>query len=289
MPTTLNDDVSKFKPDTCKSPISSFENTYVVSRNREGYNNILNNVAYTTHILNSSARQNESHHYHQFPPLSEEYEKVDEIKYEDISSGSEMFEKTDVSTRSINCEVLSNDDKINKVMNSIYEKPLPEKALWNNGTTLIIGDSMLSGVDETRLRNSKVRIYPGATIEDMFHFIFPLLRKKTTNIIVHAGTNNAISDNSTQIIEKLWKLKDFILSVIPNCKVVFSQIIERFDDRKAQLTVNMTNEIMSKGGVFDVIDNSNITREHLGKQGLHMKPHGTGRLAVNIIKTMKRL
>ena len=40
---------------------------------------------------------------------------------------------------------------------------------------------------------------------------------------------------------------------------------------------------------MDIIDNSNIERTHLGRKGLHMKPHCTGKLAVNIIHVLKSL
>ena len=82
-----------------------------------------------------------------------------------------------------------------------------EKAMWKPGTTLITGDSMLYGIDETRLKHSKVRIFPGCTVDDMFYNIFPLLRKKPSNILFHVGTNNAVSDTPEKIVEKLIKLK----------------------------------------------------------------------------------
>ena len=174
------------------------------------------------------------------------------------------------------------------ILNSIYTKPLEKAALWKKGTTLIIGDSLLYGLDETKLKNAKVRIYPGGSLEDMHYNIYPLLRKKPTNIIIHAGTNNATTENSVLIVEKLLKLKNFILSILPNCKIIFSGLINRFDDAKAQLTVNMVNKIMANRGIR-VINNSNIVRSHLGRQGLHMNPHGTGKLAINIINVLKSL
>ena len=105
------------------------------------------------------------------------------------------------------------------ILNTIY--PVDTNALWNDGTSLIIGDSMLYGIDESRLKCSKVCIYPGASVDDMFLNIFPLLRKNPTNIIMHAGTNNAVTENSSQIIRKLLKLKHFITSIFSNCQVVF--------------------------------------------------------------------
>ena len=59
------------------------------------------------------------------------------------------------------------------ILNSIYEKPMANQSLWKNGTTLIIGDRMLNGIDESKLVNAKVRIYPGASVDDMFYNIFP--------------------------------------------------------------------------------------------------------------------
>ena len=90
----------------------------------------------------------------------------------------------------------------------MYNNKIDECDLWKPQTTLIVGDSMLYGLEESRLRNCKVRMFPGASIEDMHYNLIPLLRKKPTTIILHAGTNNCINNNSNEIIEKLLNLKD---------------------------------------------------------------------------------
>ena len=51
-------------------------------------------------------------------------------------------------------------------INQIYKSYLETNSIWKKGTTLIVGDSMLYGIDEKRLCNTKVRIFPGSTIED---------------------------------------------------------------------------------------------------------------------------
>ena len=122
----------------------------------------------------------------------------------------------------------------------------------------------------------------------MHYNILPLLRKRPTTVILHVGTNDTTSENSAEITVKLLKLKNFILSILPTCKVMFSSLVDRFDDEKARLTVRMTNEDMANKGV-KVIYNSNINRQHLGKKGLHMNPKGTARLAMNFIKVLKSL
>ena len=83
-------------------------------------------------------------------------------------------------------------------------------------------------------------------------------------------------------------LKMYILSQSESCKIVFSSLINRNDNAKAQLTVNLVNEKLNDLQT-DTIDNSNIDLLYLGRKGLHMTPHGTGKLAVNIIRKLKCL
>ena len=64
------------------------------------------------------------------------------------------------------------------ILNKIYESCLEYTALWKKGTTLIVGDSMLYVIDETTLRNTKVWLFPGSMIEDIyFNILYPLLQK----------------------------------------------------------------------------------------------------------------
>ena len=169
----------------------------------------------------------------------------------------------------------------------IYKNPLPPEALWRKGTTLIIGDSMLGGIDESRLRNTKVRVKPGATIEDMFFQITPYLRKSPTNIICHVGTNNAKDDGSNEIMEKLVQLKEYILSRCPAAKLVFSTVIDRYDDMGAAKVVR---DLYSKMMHLDtpLIDNSNIIRDHVGRRGLHLNFGGSAKLASNFINMLQK-
>ena len=63
---------------------------------------------------------------------------------------------------------------------------------WNN-TVLIAGDSMISNVDQRTLNhrfNMRVRSFPGATTDDMFDYLKPLLKKTPEKIILVTGTND---------------------------------------------------------------------------------------------------
>ena len=145
---------------------------------------------------------------------------------------------------------------------------------------------MIGGVMEKRMRNTKIRSFPGALVEDMFYYIVPLLRKKPTNIIIHAGVNNTEDNTASSIFNKLKKLQEFITSNLPTCKVSFGTIIDRADKPDAQKTVAETNELMKKAKMM-IIDNSRIDKyKHLGMKGLHLNQRGT---AVNYINAIKNL
>ena len=212
----------------------------------------------------------------------------DEVELTDSCSASRAFEG--IFSEDGNPEEAQNIcepgdyDELNK----IYNEPLDPNALWRVGTTLLIGDSMLYGVEESRLRNTKVRIKPGSSVEDMFFHITPYLRKQPTNIICHVGTNNANTDSSDKIIEKLAKLRDYIKSKLPNCQLIFSSLINRNDNANARLVVENTNKKLEHLNC-QVLDNENITNDYLGKKGLHLVPRGTSRLAMNVINILKQL
>ena len=178
------------------------------------------------------------------------------------------------------------------VMNleNIYRGPLPKEAHWKEGTTLIIGDSMIGGIDESRLRKTKVRVNPGATVEDMFYHITPYLRKHPSNIICHIGTNNAVYDSPEMVMSKLIRLKEYILSKLPNCKLYFSSPIIRRDNTGTN-AIKVVEEVISNMFLLEtpLVNNGNIGGDELGKRGLHLNGRGTGKLAVNFINILKSL
>ena len=86
------------------------------------------------------------------------------------------------------------------------------------GTCRIDGDSMVEGVDERRMstkRVVKVRKFPGSTISDMYHHLVPLLEKNPDYLILHVGTNDVLSYEGTEIVDKLLQLKSFIQEKLP--------------------------------------------------------------------------
>ena len=163
---------------------------------------------------------------------------------------------------------------------------------WSKNTTLIVGDSMIAGVNETMIsrkgRVVKVRPFSGATIEDMYDYLKPILKKCPDNIILHVGTNNAAREPPRVVFDKLLSLKSFIEKTLPNCKISISNLIKRTDNNEAAKTVDKVNELLFTLQL-DIVDNNNITKNELSRKGLHLNDIGYGKLAVNFIRKIKNL
>ena len=149
---------------------------------------------------------------------------------------------------------------------------------------------MLHGIDENRLSGAKpnsfkVRIFRGATIDDMKDFLKPYLKRSPTNIILHVGTNNSINDSSSVILNKLLSLKNFIHTELPESNIILSNKIDRSDTGIARLKISNFNKNLNSLKI-DTIDNSNILSEHLNGSGLRLNRHGKGKLAMNSIKKL---
>ena len=152
---------------------------------------------------------------------------------------------------------------------------------WPAVTCAIIGDSILTGMEDNRFQNigRKVKIFDhsSATIDDLHHHIIPILKRKPDHIIINVGTNDAVFKTSRQILDDLLQLKNEILKTLPNCNVIISKPTMRVDNGKAALTLKHLNEHLSQLKV-DSIDNSNIKSMHIGRKGLHLNNKGKDKL-----------
>ena len=61
----------------------------------------------------------------------------------------------------------------------------------------------------------KVRLFPGSTVDDLSHYIIPIIRKKPTNMIIHTGTKDTPSSTSREIQGNLLKLKALVNKKLP--------------------------------------------------------------------------
>ena len=65
-------------------------------------------------------------------------------------------------------------------------------------------------------------------------------------------------------------------------------IIDRSDNGIARLKISNFNKHL-KSLRIDIIDNGDISSEHLNGSSLHLNRHGKGKLAMNLIKKLREL
>ena len=122
----------------------------------------------------------------------------------------------------------------------------------------------------------------------MFHLI-PNLEKKSDNIIVHIGTNDAPYKNENVLYEELKQIKDLIIDHHPDCKNIFiSCPIVRTDNKKANNVLKKYIDIL-KREEKNVIFHINILNSHLYRDCLHLYSNRTTMFAGHFISRIRCL
>ena len=170
----------------------------------------------------------------------------------------------------------------NKLQN--WFTSISDSEVWKKGTVLIVGDSAVSGLRESKKsfrRNIKVRFFPGARIQDMYYYLVPLLRKRADKIIHRVGTNDAPHMKANEMLEELGKLKSLIWEMLPSVKIVLSAPTIRVDKHNAnENNINFIKLLETNSYVL--IKHPNIKGNHLDRYGLHLNHDGTRVLAKNL-------
>ena len=167
------------------------------------------------------------------------------------------------------------------------ERTSPKQELYPRNTVLIIGDSMLNGIEEERLKKFKAKVVPcpGATIKDIYKRITPLLKKAPAKIIIHVGTNDTPFKPSQEVVKELSLLQKYIENNLPGGKVLLSSPIMRIDNKLANGTIKEINIALES--LPNIILNNKIDAFCLGRKGLHLNRKGSGKLATNFISEMQ--
>ena len=90
---------------------------------------------------------------------------------------------------------------------------------------------MLSGTVERRIskweRKVKVKNFLGATIDGMYGYIKPLLKKIPTNMMLPVWTNNSVNESSKVALGKLLALEKFNENILPESNVIISNLLHK--------------------------------------------------------------
>ena len=162
---------------------------------------------------------------------------------------------------------------------------------WPDRTICIAGDSILNRIGGKLFFQKplvKVRQFPEATITDMYDHLKPILKRHPEFLILDTGNNDTSKYTPNEIFEKIIALKRFVVSQNKQCKVIISTSTMRVDSSKNENAVQKVNEILKELNI-PLVKDFNIVRKHLGNRGLHLNEHGTSRLAMNYIATIRKL
>lgn len=196
-----------------------------------------------------------------------------------------------VSKDSHKCNNTSNEISINPINQEDNTVNNNNNHKWPPNTCLIVGDSILNNVDEKKLSKGnvtvKVRSFPGSTVEDMYYYIEPLLRKGPSQIILHVSTNDAPYKSSDDILSSILLLKAFISNQLPKANIIISQPTIRYDNSLAKVTIRSLNAKLQQLKIM-MVNNSNIDVDQLSKKGLHLNKWGTSRLAMNFLSIIRQ-
>ena len=103
-------------------------------------------------------------------------------------------------------------------------------------------------------------------------------------VIIHAGTNAAVIDESI-ILQELLQLKSPFSERYPECNVIITYPTLCTDNHAAEMLQNLHNKLKD---LFPVIYYNNIDVDCLGRGELHLNEKGSGKLAVYFISYNRR-
>ena len=72
----------------------------------------------------------------------------------------------------------------------------------------------------------------------MYDYMKPLLRKLPNYIIWHIGTDDALDNKSTEILDKILKRKTYKQKELPKRKITVSTPVKRHGHGEASLTIS---------------------------------------------------
>ena len=179
-----------------------------------------------------------------------------------------------------------NKDPITILSNLSEPRMTNKQNTWKKGITLIMGDSILSGLCEykmSRRKTIKVQTFPGATINNMKFFAVPMLKKKLEKVIIHVGTNDAPHFTPGEMFKNMKELHLLIQKMVLSAKINSEKVNKANSDINNKKFINFLNSTN-----WDCIHHENIDKSHLNEYGLHINRTGSINLTENLISGIQK-
>ena len=167
-----------------------------------------------------------------------------------------------------------------------YQILIEQSRKLQKKTVLIVRNFMLNDIEESKLsktRHIRVHPIPGGKTDDIKENLNDLLHEELQKVIIHVGTNNALTDTPKEIFEKLISLKHQIESILPKCEVTISN--ETDEPKTAKINEEVNSLI--KSADINFVENSNVKGKQLGNRGLHLNIQGNKMFARNLLNATR--
>ena len=138
------------------------------------------------------------------------------------------------------------------------------------------------------------KAFPGATANHMLHYITPtLIDDQPDTVVIHVGINNLLKRNRNFEENDLIRLADEIIQIGLLCKesnvrnILISGLT--YTTKVNIKLIRKVNELLKlncENNNFYYIDNENITKYHLWKDGIHLNNTGTINIANNFLESL---
>ena len=199
------------------------------------------------------------------------------------------------ATKNEECDTLRGENtRLKSEVASLTTKISKRSWEFYGKTTLLIGDSLIRGVNKNDFVNTSVKTISGAKIQDITNSI-ALDDTKYRKIVVCAGTNNSADDLNTEATSQ--QISDLIQTATKKVSdatdVVISGIPPRIDNIVRQHRVEEINtllqDISAKTGNTYVsqdqssrLANGQPNDGYIQNDGVHLNRHGCARLVANL-------
>ena len=160
---------------------------------------------------------------------------------------------------------------------------------------VLLGDSHYNQIDEMRLRKRhyvQVRNHPGASSTDLLDHLKPVLRNSPPDRIIYHGACNDLVNKDIDTIQNLKEMVKIIQETSSGTKLSISLLLPRNDEDGMRKKVDELNNRIKSFCVdnkIDIISNSNVRAQHLGKKQVHLKGEGLRIFAGNIVSHIRKL
>ena len=167
---------------------------------------------------------------------------------------------------------------------------------------LLVGDSLIKRVKSHEIkkhvaRNARfvVKSFPGATSEEINHYVEPALdNEKPDMVIIHTGTNDMYNRRSPKSIPDI---ANGIIKIGKKCRergvknIFISGIVFRRPKAASKKVFEINNLVRALCGKenFYFIHNNSIKDEHLWDDGLHLLDEGRHVLVNNFAKALNNI